>query len=64
MECYFCKGKLVPGRTTYTINRKGYHIVLDDIPALICQQCKKPFFDEKEVELMQNLIREIYKQTK
>ena len=34
MECSHCKNDLEPGRTTYTANRHGYHLRLDDIPAV------------------------------
>jgi YgiT-type zinc finger domain-containing protein len=55
MECALCKGDLKPGRATYTINRHGYHLLLDDIPAWICEQCGKPAFEEKGVEAIQSL---------
>jgi len=26
MQCYFCAGKMKKGKTTYTLNRMGYHL--------------------------------------
>ncbi len=59
MECYLCKGKMKKGETSYVVNRKGYHLVLDKVPAHICGQCGEPYFEEHEVELVQEMIREI-----
>lgn len=59
MECYVCKGDLKPGRTTYTVNRAGYHLLVDDVPAWICQQCGEPAFEEKAVETLQGLLTTI-----
>ena len=44
-------------------NRKDYHLVIDNVPALICNQCGEPYFDESEVRLMQGLIKEVDKKT-
>jgi YgiT-type zinc finger domain-containing protein len=56
MECPYCKGELKPGRATYTANRLGYHLLLDDIPAWVCQQCGEPVFEERAVEAIQRLL--------
>ena len=56
MECPHGKSDLEPGRTTYTANRHGYHLRLDDIPAWICQQCGEPVFEERVVEAIQQLL--------
>ncbi len=31
------------GKTTYTVNKKGYHLLIDDVPAWICEQCGEPY---------------------
>lgn len=63
MECLSCRGTLRLGRTSYTVNRKGYHLILDDVPAWICDQCGEPLFDEDAVRVIQAMIREIDAQT-
>ena len=59
MVCHFCKGTMQKGKTSYTVNRKGYHLVIDEVPAYICDQCKEPYFDEPGVRLVQELIRDL-----
>ena len=57
MKCFHCQGELHRGNTTYSINRRGYHIIIDNVPAWICSQCGEPLFDEKQVDAVQRLIR-------
>ena len=59
MECPNCRGRLVKGKTSYTVNRKGYHLILDDIPAWICEQCGEPLFDAETVDTIQAMLRDV-----
>ncbi len=61
MECYHCKGELERGTTSYTVNRHGYHFIVDDVPAWICQQCGEALFEEETVEAIQQLVQEMDK---
>lgn len=56
MNCPHCQGELKPGTTSYTINRNGYHLIIDDVPALVCDQCHEPLFTEDAVRLVQQMI--------
>jgi YgiT-type zinc finger domain-containing protein len=62
MECIHCHGTLERGRTSYTANRKGYHLIIDHVPAWICKQCGEVLFDEDTVEAIQAMLREVDKQ--
>ncbi len=64
MRCHYCKGKMKRGKTTYSINRKGYHFLMHDVSAWVCEQCGEQLFEEKEVESIQNLIKILDAQTK
>ena len=57
MECYYCKGTMIRKRTAYTINRNGYHLVIDDVPAWVCQQCGEPHFEGEEVDDIQEVVK-------
>lgn len=57
MQCPQCHGRLQPGRTTYSANRNGYHLIIDNVPALICEQCHEPLFTEEAVRLVQAMLR-------
>jgi len=57
MNCPHCQGELRAGKTSYTINRHGYHLIIDDVRALVCEQCQVPLFTETAVRLVQQMIR-------
>jgi YgiT-type zinc finger domain-containing protein len=46
-----------PRAVAYTVDRKGYHLYVEDIPAYVCSQCGERFFDEKEVISIQEMIQ-------
>lgn len=56
MECLHCKGRMVRSSAPFTIDRKGYHIVWEAIPAWVCSQCGEPFFEAAEVESIQRAL--------
>ena len=56
MKCHFCEGEMERGRTAYTFNKKGYHLVLDDVQAWICTQCGEPYFEGEEVDAIQAVL--------
>jgi YgiT-type zinc finger domain-containing protein len=59
MECLYCKGVLVRKKVSYTATRQGYHLIIDDVPAWVCEQCGEPLFDEGTVDAIQEMLREI-----
>ncbi len=56
MNCLFCNGKLKKSTVAYTVNRKGYHLYIEKVPALVCTQCGEKFFDEKETQSIQKAL--------
>ena len=57
MECLYCSGTLMRKRVSYAATRKGYHLIIDDVPAWVCEQCGEPLFDEQTVDTIQELLR-------
>jgi len=57
MECIYCKGKLVRKKVSYAATRKGYHLIIDNVPAWVCEQCGEPLFDEETVDTVQEVLR-------
>ena len=41
------------------LDRNGYHVSWDAIPAWVCSQCGEPFFESREVELIQKALNEL-----
>jgi YgiT-type zinc finger domain-containing protein len=59
MKCAYCRGMLTRKNVSYTANRKGYHLIIDGLPAWVCEQCDEPLFDESTVDLIQEMLGEV-----
>ena len=56
MECLHCKGQMEPGTAPFSVDRRGYHVHWDAIPAWVCTQCGEPFFETREVNEIQRAL--------
>lgn len=59
MECNFCGGEMKKEKTTYALNRLGYHLLIDDFPAWICSQCNEVYFEENAIDNIQYIIKSL-----
>ena len=57
MNCHFCKGRLVRANVPYTLNRSGYHLVLDSVPGWLCTQCGERYYEEAAVDRVQEAVK-------
>jgi len=56
MECVHCKGQMVRGTAPFSLDRNGYHVSWDAVPAWVCTQCGEPYFESREVDLIQKAL--------
>ncbi len=63
MECYHCKGRMVKGNAPFSVDRQGYHLGWDSIPAWVCTQCGEAFFEENEVAKIQKALQQLDHET-
>ena len=59
MECIHCKGRMKRRTAPFSLDRNGYHVCWDAVPAWVCTQCGEPFFESRKVELIQNALRDL-----
>ena len=59
MKCFHCQGEMKRDTTAFHIDRKGCHLMLDEVAAWVCGQCGEALFDEKEVDAIQDLVKSI-----
>ena len=57
MKCMLCGGNFEKSGASYTVDRKGYHLFIEKIPAYVCVRCGEKAFDEKEVIAIQNMLK-------
>jgi YgiT-type zinc finger domain-containing protein len=56
MECLYCKAKMKKGTAPFSIDRNGYHISWDAIPAWVCEQCGESLLETQEVDTIQDAL--------
>ncbi len=57
MECLQCRGRLVRGTAPFSVDRNGYHLHWDAVPAWVCTQCGEPLFEGLAVDVIQDAIK-------
>ena len=63
MECFHCKGTMTKGKASFSADRNGYHISWEAIPAWVCDQCGESFFEENEVNHIQQALQKVDHET-
>jgi YgiT-type zinc finger domain-containing protein len=63
MECPYCKGTMKRDAAPFSMDRKGYQIHWDAVPAWVCTQCGESVFEEREVDAMQRALLQVDKET-
>lgn len=63
MKCLHCQGRMEKGTAPFHIDRKSYHLTLDAVPAWVCRQCGEVYFDESEVDSIQEIIKALENRT-
>jgi len=63
MKCIHCQGQMRRATAPCHIDREGCHLMLDAVPAWVCEQCGEAYFEEKEVDTIQDLVRSIEAET-
>ncbi len=64
MNCIHCQGLMARETAPFQLDRKGYHLVLERVPAWVCRQCGEAYFEEREVEEIQAVIQAVDQQTR
>lgn len=59
MNCVYCQAVMKRGTAPLHIDRNGCHVTIDNVPAWVCQQCGEAYFEEQEVDAIQDLIRTV-----
>lgn len=57
MECTHCRGKMVRQKVPFQVDREGYHLTFESVPAWVCTQCGEPYFEAAEVDAIQDALK-------
>jgi YgiT-type zinc finger domain-containing protein len=56
MRCIYCRGEMERKTAPFQIDREGYHLTLEEVPAWVCGQCGECYFEDREVDRIQAVI--------
>jgi YgiT-type zinc finger domain-containing protein len=59
MKCIHSQAVMKQPTAPLHINRNGCHVTIDNVPAWVCQQCGEAYFEDQEVDTIQDLIQTI-----
>lgn len=62
MECMYCNGRMEKKTAPLSIDRDGYHIYWNALPAWVCTQCGEVYFETAEVDAVQHALRAVDKE--
>ena len=55
-ECGVCHGKMTKQLVTYSQFYKGNFIIVENVPAWVCEQCGDTLYDPETVDRLQKYI--------
>jgi YgiT-type zinc finger domain-containing protein len=55
-RCIRCEGQLAPGRAPVHLERPGYRLAWEGLPAWVCSRCEASYFEEREVHLIRRTL--------
>jgi YgiT-type zinc finger domain-containing protein len=59
MKCLYCQGQMKKGTAPLHIDRHGCHLMLERVCAWVCEQCGEAYFESREVDAVQDILRSI-----
>jgi YgiT-type zinc finger domain-containing protein len=56
MKCLYCQAPLERGMTEVRVNRNGYQVAWQSVPAWVCTRCDQAYFEPQEVEMVRRAV--------
>ncbi len=56
MNCDICSGVGTPALISYTVFYEGKRVVVENVPADVCQQCGEQYFEPETVRMLQKVV--------
>ncbi|HEV2853404.1 MAG TPA: YgiT-type zinc finger protein [Thermoanaerobaculia bacterium] len=57
MRCLRCQGPVERGTAPVHVERNGYRLAWEDVPAWVCGRCELAYFEPGEVETIRGAVR-------
>lgn len=56
MKCLYCQAPVERTTTRVHVNRNGYNLSWQNLPAWVCTRCDQAYFEPREVEMVRQAI--------
>ncbi|MBO4509306.1 MAG: type II toxin-antitoxin system MqsA family antitoxin [Spirochaetaceae bacterium] len=56
MNCFFCKGSLTEGTTTFMTEIDGCAVIIKNVPAKVCSQCGEASFSDEVAKKLEQIV--------
>ena len=56
MKCFFCKGQVKEGTTTFMTEVDNCVIIIKDVPARVCSQCEEAVFSMETAQKIEEMV--------
>ncbi|HWM89617.1 MAG TPA: hypothetical protein VN493_02500 [Thermoanaerobaculia bacterium] len=56
MKCLYCQAPVERTTTQVRVNRNGYNLSWQSIPAWVCTRCDQAYFEPREVQLVKQAL--------
>ena len=56
MKCLYCQAPVAKATTAVRVNRNGYQLTWQAVPAWVCTRCDQPYFERQEVEVVRQAV--------
>jgi YgiT-type zinc finger domain-containing protein len=57
MRCLCCQGPVHRATAPVKVDRDGYKLAWEQVPAWVCSRCEMPYFERQEVETVRKAVR-------
>ncbi|MEK7448799.1 MAG: YgiT-type zinc finger protein [Planctomycetota bacterium] len=59
MKCESCQMELQKRTSPYIVSHEGYRLFLSDVPVYVCPHCGSRYYDEAEVDAIQQMVEHL-----
>jgi YgiT-type zinc finger domain-containing protein len=56
MKCLYCQAPVERGTTEVRVDRNGYHLSWQTVPAWVCTRCDQAYFEPHEVDMVRRAV--------
>ncbi len=59
-DCSYCGGEVVEEKIDYDYRREGHLMVVSNVPAGVCRQCREKYFRPNVLKQMDSIYHDIF----